>query len=117
MKLGELRALIRKTKGNVYIWQWPFPGTDLAFRFAVQKTPLLEELERVYPGGKATETGLSFNVDTGELASPAATDHAVAKLGFRRTDEPHPASSVPNLNDDLDLDLDDAVAEVEDLLV
>ncbi|MER9833418.1 hypothetical protein NKJ28_00375 [Mesorhizobium sp. M0145] len=71
MRLGELRGLIRKTKGSPYVNVYPFPGTDKGFRLVLQKTPLLEELERVYPGGKAVETGLEFNVETGMLKSTA----------------------------------------------
>lgn len=70
MKLGELRAAIRKTKETPFVNVYPFPGTDKGFRFALQKTPLLAELERVYPGGKAVETDLEFNVETGKLFSP-----------------------------------------------
>lgn len=72
MKLGELRGAIRKTKGAPFMDAFPFPGTENGFRFVLQKTPLLEELERAYPGGKATETGLTFNVETGHL-KPEAT--------------------------------------------
>ncbi|MER9524060.1 hypothetical protein NKI96_10790 [Mesorhizobium sp. M0292] len=74
MKLGELRAAIRKTKETPFVNIYPFPGTDKGFRFALQKTPLLAELERVYPGGKAIETGLDFNVDTGKLCCPTYDD-------------------------------------------
>lgn len=70
MKLGELRAAIRKTKETPFVNIYPFPGTDKGFRFALQKTPLLAELERVYPGGKAVETGLEFIVETGKLCCP-----------------------------------------------
>ncbi|RWP29883.1 hypothetical protein [Mesorhizobium sp.] len=75
MKLGELRGAIRKTKGNPFVNVFPFPGTDKGFRLFLQKTPLLEELERVYPGGKAVETGLEFNVETGMLKSTAYDEH------------------------------------------
>lgn len=69
MKLGELRGAIRKTKGNPYVNLFPFPGIDKGFRLFLQKTPLLEELERVYPGGKGVETGLEFVEETGLLRS------------------------------------------------
>ncbi|KDR87711.1 hypothetical protein L905_19130 [Agrobacterium sp. TS43] len=64
MKLGELRGAIRKTKGS------PFTiGTigGEAITLVLQKTPLLEELDRVFPGGKAAETGLTFDAATGKL--------------------------------------------------
>jgi hypothetical protein len=67
MKLGELRGAIRKTKGNPWFDCYPFPGTDKTFRFYLQKTPLLEELDKAYPGGKAVETQLSFDAETGQL--------------------------------------------------
>lgn len=70
MKLGELRAAIRKTKETPFVNIYPFPGTDKGFRFALQKTPLLAELEVVYPGGKAVETHLEFDVATGKLFCP-----------------------------------------------
>lgn len=73
MKLGELRGLIRKTKGNPWFDCYPFPGTENGIRFYLQKTPLLEELDRVYPGGKTAETHLDFDVDTGQL-KPADSD-------------------------------------------
>ncbi|UVK46789.1 hypothetical protein BPNPMPFG_002499 [Mesorhizobium sp. AR07] len=75
MKLGELRGAIRKTKGNPFINVFPFPNTDQGFRMFLQKTPLLEELERVYPGGKAVETGLDFNVESGLLKSVAYNEY------------------------------------------
>lgn len=64
MKLGELRGAIRKTKGS------PFTIVTIggeAVTLVLQKTPLLEELDRVFPGGKAAETGLTFDATTGKL--------------------------------------------------
>lgn len=64
MKLGELRGAIRKTKGS------PFTIVTIggeAVTLVLQKTPLLEELDRVFPGGKATETGLTFDAADGKL--------------------------------------------------
>lgn len=64
MKLGELRGAIRKTKGS------PFTIVTIsgeAVTLVLQKTPLLEELDRVFPGGKAAETGLTFDAATGKL--------------------------------------------------
>ncbi|MDH1266726.1 hypothetical protein N5C81_03735 [Rhizobium pusense] len=64
MKLGELRGAIRKTKGS------PFTIVTIggeAITLVLQKTPLLEELDRLFPGGKAAETGLTFDTTTGEL--------------------------------------------------
>lgn len=69
MKLGELKALIRKTKGNPTI---AVPFGNRAMSFQVMKGPLLEELDRAYPGGKAIETGLSFDEDSGDLSVATA---------------------------------------------
>lgn len=64
MKLGELRGAIRKTKGNPFITM-SIDGKPLSLY--LQKTPLLEELDRVFPGGKAVETGLEFDPETAYL--------------------------------------------------
>lgn len=77
MKLGELRGVIRKTKGS------PFTIVTIggeAVTLVLQKTPLLEELDRVFPGGKAAETGLTFDAATGKLEgfdSAGATTEAI----------------------------------------
>lgn len=70
MKLGELRGAIRKFKGNPIINLFPVANSDLGMKVSIQKTSLLEELERVYPGGKSVETGLAFNSATGVLSNP-----------------------------------------------
>lgn len=64
MKLGELRGLIRKTKGSPAV-RVRLGEADL--NLLIQKTPLLEELEKAFPGGKMVETGLTFNDGTGLL--------------------------------------------------
>ncbi|NSZ73925.1 hypothetical protein G6L74_09250 [Agrobacterium tumefaciens] len=78
MKLGELRGAIRKTKGSPFTIV-AIGGEDITL--VLQKTPLLEELDRVFPGGKAVETGLTFDAATGKLegfdAAGAATVTAV----------------------------------------
>lgn len=121
MKVGELRGAIRKTKGNPYINVYPFPGTDQGFRFYLQKTPLLEELERVYPGGKTVETGLEFNVETGLLKSVAYDEH----MGLTPAQKAaaFAGSTVAAADDDDLLDLDGPLAALvvadidDDLLV
>ena len=88
MKLGELRGAIRKTKGN------PFTIVTIggeAVTLVLQKTPLLDELDRVFPGGKAAETGLTFDAATGKLE------------GFDSTG----AASITAVVIEGDLDLDD----------
>ncbi|EGL63602.1 hypothetical protein AGRO_3671 [Agrobacterium sp. ATCC 31749] len=88
MKLGELRGAIRKTKGS------PFTIVTIggeAVTLVLQKTPLLEELDRVFPGGKAAETGLTFDAATGKLEGfDAAGASAVTAVV---------------IDDDIDLDL------------
>lgn len=120
MKLGELRGAIRKTKGNPYVNLFPFPGTDKGFRLYLQKTPLLEELERVYPGGKGVETGLEFVEETGLLRS-VEYDRSVGL-----SDETKAAlfTGSPVVADDGLLDLGDssptpapAAGDLDDLLV
>lgn len=64
MKLGELKALIRKTKGN--------PSINVVFgarqmNFQIMKGPLLDQLDAAFPGGKAVETHLRFDEDSNIL--------------------------------------------------
>lgn len=67
MKLGQLKAAIRASKGNPpsVVASLTLGGPLLTL--ALQKTALLEELDRAYPGGKAVETGLQFSEKTGIL--------------------------------------------------
>lgn len=117
MKLGELRAAIRKTKETPYVNIYPFPGTDKGMRFALQKTPLLAELERVYPGGKAVETGLDFNIDTGKLCCPTYEEYVGASTEEKAV--AFEGSTVQGAADDddclLDLSGDSSTTEENDL--
>ncbi len=66
MKLGDVRGAIRKAKGNPVLWTRV--GTDGPWiKVVVQKAPILDELERVFPGGKGVETGLIFDGTTNQL--------------------------------------------------
>ena len=98
MKLGNLKAAIRATKGNPVIETKLFSdGPTLTL--ALQKTALLEELDRAYPGGKAVETDLTFDEKTCVLSSDAG-------LPSNRLENPLPAAPVASSTlDDLDLDL------------
>lgn len=122
MKLGELRGAIRKYKGNPYVNLFPFPGSDKGFRIYAQKTPLLEELERVYPGGKSTETGLEFVPETGLLRS-VEYDKSVGLNDQQKAMAFEGASAKPDDDDLLDLDEIPAPApaansaDLDDLLV
>lgn len=82
MKLGELRGLIRKTSGNPIITLVAPPGAIDSWKLAVQKTPLLEELNRIYPGGKGVETDLEFNPETGVLWCPKFNEKTGMPLTF-----------------------------------
>lgn len=88
MKLSELRAAIRKTKGN------PIVKTRLAdggpvVTLTLQKTPLLEALGAAYNDERTAETGLTFDDKTGLICS---------------VDE-EPSSHEPSSHDDQDFDL------------
>lgn len=63
MKLGQIRAAIRGTKGNPLIVTKIHPDGP-AITLDLQKTPLLAALEDAYPGGKGVETHLTFDKET-----------------------------------------------------
>lgn len=127
MKLGELRGAIRKFKGNPIVNLYPIPSSNMGMKVALQKTPLLAELERVYPGGKSVETGFVFNESTGVLSCPERDAHegltqdqkTEAFAGSELSTEPAldlPDADVINgedtfnenlIDDDDDIDLDD----------
>lgn len=66
MKLGELRATIRATKGNPFIRVSLAPALP-PMNLVLQKGPLLESLELAFPDGKGHETGLDFDTSNGFL--------------------------------------------------
>lgn len=87
MKLGQLKAAIRSTKGNPQV-DVTFPGGK-TIRFAMQKASVLEQLEAAFPGGKAVETDLIFDekecllrADGGAVAAPVVPQVSLM------TDEP-----------------------------
>jgi hypothetical protein len=96
MKLGELRAAIRATKGNVLIDA--SVGASPSMRFAVQKTSFLEALEGAYPGGKNVETGLSFDPDTLLVAGEGLIGVMTAPVERRETIAERPAAAVTILD-------------------
>lgn len=105
MKLGELRGLIRKTKGNPILKTAALGG--VAMTLPLQKSPLLDELERAFPGGKAVETGLTFDEATGLLSSVASGGHVASE----------PAAAAIIAEDDLLVSDAPAVSTDDDLLV
>lgn len=75
MRLGELKAAIRKTKGNPQMVV-NLGGQNITV--GLMKTPLLDALDGAFPAGKTTETGITFDTETGLLfdeggSAPAAT--------------------------------------------
>lgn len=56
MKLGNLKSMIRSTKGSPVLQIELSPGS--AVTVALMKGPLLVALDEAFPGGKATETSL-----------------------------------------------------------
>lgn len=68
MKLGELRAAIRKSKAAPAI-QASIGGSPTML-LLLQKGSILDALELAFPGGKAVETGLEFDDASGLISGP-----------------------------------------------
>lgn len=100
MKLGNLKAAIRATKGNPIIETRLFADGPM-LSLALQKTALLEELDRAYPGGKAVETDLVFDEKTGILhpTSDAVAERPV--VSEETTDLTFDGDALNDLNFDL----------------
>lgn len=60
MKLGTLKTAIRESNQAPRI-RTEFLGQHVDL--VLQKTPLLEELDRIYPDGRSQETGLWLRED------------------------------------------------------
>lgn len=73
MKLGELRAAIRKSKLAPSV-EVSIAGSPL-MRLLLQKGSVLGELDTAFPGGKPTETGLNFDEATGLISGPPILEH------------------------------------------
>ena len=71
MKLGELRKSIREFKGNPTMTLLAPPGAKRNMNLVVQKTVLMEELGHIFPDGKAAETEMEFNSETGVISCPS----------------------------------------------
>jgi hypothetical protein len=90
MKLGELRAAIRKSKAAPAI-QASIGGSP-AMLLLLQKGSILNALELAFPGGKAVETGLEFDDSSGLISGPpileaigaAAATPTIVKFGDSR---------------------------------
>lgn len=79
MRLGELRAAVRKTKKEVFIRAALGPGIPV-LSLVLQKKALYDQLEAVFPDGKGQETGLLFDESNGQIraeAGPAVETVAV----------------------------------------
>ncbi len=68
MKLGELRAAIRKSKAAPAI-KASIGGSPVML-LLLQKGAVLDALETAFPGGKAVETGLEFDEGSGLISGP-----------------------------------------------
>lgn len=68
MKLGELRAAIRKQDGNPFIRVRLGPEVPF-INFVLQKKPLYEALDAAYPEGKGQETGLTLDASNGMMTA------------------------------------------------
>lgn len=122
MKLGELRGAIRKMKGNPIIFI-PIDGQLMCV--TTQKTPLLEELERLFPGGKGAETSIEFSESTGVISFTIAsgpgflvgTGHSNPIIDdgrpFAGGDEPNVEeyAVIRDAAEPEQIDLEDAIAE------
>lgn len=63
MKLGALKSAIKAHKGN----PWLTASTPVGqITFVLQQTPLLAELDRLFPDGRAQKTGLRLT-NAGQL--------------------------------------------------
>lgn len=61
MKLGPLKAAIRDGDApKVLVRHVLSDGTEVHINWAGQKTPLLAELDRLFPEGRGQETGLAL---------------------------------------------------------
>lgn len=109
MKLGELRGAIRKFKGNPILNLYPIENSDMGMRVSIQKTSLLAELERIYKGGKAVETGLVFDTETGVLSCPS---HDIAEgLSQEEKAAAFAGSEISTAKNSDGIELDDLGAE------
>lgn len=95
MQLGNLRGAIRKAKGNPVVTV-NFAGQPM--RFVLMKGPLLDELERAFPGGKAVETGIALNYDGDACELIDETGGAVEQLAAKVAEST--AKPVSLLDDD-----------------
>lgn len=75
MLFGELRKAIRDTKGSPAIRMRLTPDGPQQ-RLVIQKNSILENLTLAFPGAdKHTETGLHFDVNSGELSFLGTPDY------------------------------------------
>lgn len=62
MKLGPLKSAIRDGDApKVLVRHVRTDGTEVQITWVAQKTPLLAELDRLFPEGRAQETHLHIN--------------------------------------------------------
>lgn len=88
MKLQQLRAELRKSKGSPHI-VIDFGNGDM-MQLVLQKTHLIEELGRSFDNDRTAETGIEFNADTGLLTATNLKAHAsapAAAVDFEEDDD------------------------------
>ena len=86
MKLGELRAAIRKSKAAPSI-QASIGGSAVML-LLLQKGAILDALEMAFPGGKAVETGLEFDDASGLISGPPILEAIAVATRPNILDEP-----------------------------
>lgn len=109
MKLGNLKSIIRSTKGSPVLQIELSPGTVTTL--ALMKGPLLEALDAAFPGGKAVETGMTLRAAGDDMVLALEADanavYAVKSaapgplLAMMETVAPAPAASLLDLDDEL----------------
>lgn len=119
MKLGELKSKIRTTKGSPLLRIELTPGA--LGTIALMKTPLMEALDTMYPGGKSVETGLLFEVvgDNAMIRPEASTQPygmGVAAPGplLSIMEAPSPVAKI-NLLDDMPAKVPSSTVNLLDL--
>lgn len=102
MNLMTIRGMIRKTSGNPSIVV--DAGNGVPMTLALQKTPFLEELGRVFDNERTAETGLSFDPSNNMLT---VDGYVGGRSAGELVDEDEPMSpeELTDLDDEDDDDL------------
>ena len=106
MKLNKLRGAIRKPGNPSMIIDL---GNGVPMTLAFQKTPLLEELGRVFGDDGSAETGLSYDPETNMLTLSGVKD--ITESERARIEAENFDASEPEENE-----IESLVSDDEDLL-